>query len=66
MKAYNQRGALLVKPNLDDLEEQQALEHGRVIDLLEAMVLEQRITNAYLAEITDEELTVDDLKEKEA
>ena len=66
MKAYNQAGALLFNPNIDDLEEQQAHEHGRVLELLEALLLEQRITNEHLARMRDEELTVDDLEEKEA
>ena len=42
MKAHNQRGALLVKPDITDLEEQQEAEHLTVKELLVAILLELR------------------------
>lgn len=61
MKAYNQKGARLVKPDTSVLEEKQLDQHMTVEELLRLLLIEQRITNAHLQAMTDEEIGEDDV-----
>ena len=62
MKAHNQRGALLVKPDISELEEQQEQEHLTVKELLMAILLELRKQSLRFEEWDGEKVSDEDVK----
>ncbi len=61
MKAYNQKGALLVKPDISDLEEQQGLEQSVSEGLLEQLLVVARKIEYHLSVLTEIELDNEDV-----
>lgn len=61
MKAFNQKGEKLVKPNTSVLEGKQLDQHMTLKELVWQLLIEQRITNAHLQIVTDEEIGEDDV-----
>lgn len=55
-KVTNKYGELKVVPNTEALEGKQSTQHVSIKELLELLLLEQRITNAHLQSMTEEEI----------
>ncbi len=51
----NKKGAIKVKPDIEDLEEQQKLEQASVRDLLGGILVQMKILNRHMALITTTE-----------